>query len=651
MKCRKFRYVAILSMSFLLIGGFFFGSIAQDISYICNWPSGESYKPLCSPAEYSYGLTYAMGSLWLADRDTSTVYRIDPTDGSVIQEFRVAAIRPTDITFDGSHLWIASELRNSLFRIDPVTGEVSKSIPSPAPRPAGLAWDGQYLWCASRKSNSLYKINPTSGEILSQIEDIWTPDDVGWALPRSPRGLMWWEGSLYHIDSVRGRIYQLDPNTGHAISEIIRPTIYPRSITTDGSKVWYTDSKLGIFELSIQVSENCKYILSNPEDWSIRYALKRTNIGEAVGKDYGIRLGVPRSFPHQHVMSVQYNPEPARYVVDRYGQQIAIFEFGDVEPGESVTIEARYEVRLWHINYIIDLDQVGGLDDLPADVKALYTCDGEKYQIDNPVIIEAAGEAVGDETNPYLMAVRIHDYVADKLDYGDGPTGWGDAPSVLQKGEGQCSEHTFCVIALARAVGLPACFNGSTVLRREGADTIGHRWAEIFIPNYGWIPFDATKDGGEGKLGHLYVGTQPAAFVLVTGGGMDKYLHHTYLDCGTWCGSEVRIDRDWKFSWEELENCTGEATVVRRLEDREYTVLYGSASNWNDTLLQIKTIKEPIDARCVGIAVLIDKNGREELIRDTLHLASGVGSKLVTLGAITDAIRVKDVSISYPESE
>ncbi|MCK4394473.1 hypothetical protein KAX17_16340, partial [Candidatus Bipolaricaulota bacterium] len=75
------------------------------------------------------------------------------------------------------------------------------------------------------------------------------------------------------------------------------------------------------------------------------------------------------------------------------------------------------------------------------------------------------------------------------------------------------------------------------------------------------------------------------------------------------------------------------------------------ASNWNDTLLQIKTIKEPIDARCVGIAVLIDKNGREELIRDTLHLASGVGSKLVTLGAITDAIRVKDVSISYPESE
>ena len=78
--------------------------------------------------------------------------------------------------------------------------------------------------------------------------------------------------------------------------------------------------------------------------------------------------------------------------------------------------------------------------------------------------------------------------------------GWNIAPTVLDRGTGSCSEYTFVYIAMCRAAGIPARYVGSIVTRGDDAswDDVFHRWVEIYLPNFGWIPVDPS--GGDSPV-------------------------------------------------------------------------------------------------------------------------------------------------------
>jgi len=516
------------------------------------WPEGRKFERIGQSAvDYSYGLTFANGVLWMADRTSGRLLMVDPADGSILSTFPVSS-KLTGVTFDGDCIWTCSESADVLFRIDPNSGEILVRLNAPGSRPAGLAWDGEALWCVDRELDAIFRIDPKDGTVLNRLSHITTPDDTVFNTPRSPRGLMWYAKSLYLVDSARRRIYQINPTTGNVISQISTPTGYPRGITTDGDRFWYTDRKLGLYEMVVQVSAGVPYILSNPTTWRVRYHLERTNQGDGTATNFRLYIGVPETLEHQEIMSTNYTPEPARFFEDAFGQRVAEFRFLRIPAHRTITIDAEYEVRLWQINYTIDLSKVGSLSEVPRDVQSLYLVDGEKYEINHPTVRAAVQEAVGDEVNPYLMALDIHDYVAEHITYGSGPSGWAAAPLVLEAGEGSCSESTFCVVAMARSAGLPARYQGGTAPRKDGVDTDGHRWAEIYIPGYGWVPFDATRDDEDEEARHWYTASRPVMLTLVRGGGTDDVLYHTYLDWGKWSGSGVKMDRDWYFEWEEL---------------------------------------------------------------------------------------------------
>jgi transglutaminase-like putative cysteine protease len=62
-------------------------------------------------------------------------------------------------------------------------------------------------------------------------------------------------------------------------------------------------------------------------------------------------------------------------------------------------------------------------------------------------------------------------------------------------GRGVCQDLTHIFITAARALQIPARYVGGYFKRADGvvAQDAGHAWAEAFVPDLGWVAFDATN--------------------------------------------------------------------------------------------------------------------------------------------------------------
>ena len=74
-----------------------------------------------------YGISYASGSIWVANTGSDSVTRINPTTNSVIASIPVAAA-PQLMTSAAGYVWVASQ-SGTLSKIDPANSTVVASIP------------------------------------------------------------------------------------------------------------------------------------------------------------------------------------------------------------------------------------------------------------------------------------------------------------------------------------------------------------------------------------------------------------------------------------------------------------------------------------------------------------------------------------------
>ncbi|EMR74853.1 hypothetical protein MBGDF03_00049 [Thermoplasmatales archaeon SCGC AB-540-F20] len=110
------------------------------------------------PAISPQGLTWDGNYLWTADRNNGKIYKINPSNGNVVDSFDSPGDHPTGLAWDGDYLWNADDGTNDIYKIDPSGGSVVCSFDGPDYYQAGLAWDGDYLWNAGDWNNKIYKI-------------------------------------------------------------------------------------------------------------------------------------------------------------------------------------------------------------------------------------------------------------------------------------------------------------------------------------------------------------------------------------------------------------------------------------------------------------------------------------------------------------
>ncbi|MEJ2050446.1 MAG: transglutaminase-like domain-containing protein, partial [Calditrichota bacterium] len=118
---------------------------------------------------------------------------------------------------------------------------------------------------------------------------------------------------------------------------------------------------------------------------------------------------------------------------------------------------------------------------------------------------------------------------------------------------------TFSFIALCRAAGLPARYVGSIVVRGDDAslDDVFHRWPEVYLPNYGWIPID--PEGGDRPLPRdqaMYIGHLSNRFLITTqGGGDSEYIGWYYNSYETYnTDPQIKMNIETFGEWEPLKN-------------------------------------------------------------------------------------------------
>ena len=434
--------------------------------------------------------------------------------GVIERTFQAPSERATGLAFHDGTLFVLAG--GTVYRVLPEDGTILGYYDAPTRSSRCLAHDGRYLWVSDRIKDELYMVQPETGKVLGIL-----------ASPGSfPVGIAWRDGFLWNVDFQKRRVYRL------------------------------------------AVHEEPMYRLSEKRHARAEYLWSLANYGPGDVTDLALNVAVPVGLPNQTLLSdPQFSQPPTRTAPDRWGQPCAMFELGRVPGGEKATVTFSIEAEVSAIRFLIVPERTGTLEDIPAEIRTRYTVDGSHYRINSPYLQETVKRIVGDERNPYWIARKIYDFVIDSLEY-QMIGGWDVPEVVLKRGSGSCSEYTYSFVALCRAAGLPARYQGSVVVRGDDAsiDEAFHRWAQVYLPNYGWVPVDANRGDRKSPADQARgFGELSNRFLITTqGGGDSEFLGWGYNSLSTYkTTGYCHVTEDQFGFWEPVEEAQGSLEAAR----------------------------------------------------------------------------------------
>jgi transglutaminase-like putative cysteine protease len=119
------------------------------------------------------------------------------------------------------------------------------------------------------------------------------------------------------------------------------------------------------------------------------------------------------------------------------------------------------------------------------------------------------------DDSPAATARAIYDWVVDNVEYKKVGTGWGNGDTFWACNEryGNCTDFHALFIALARSEGIPARFEmGFPIAQDSDKGDVGgyHCWVQVWLPERGWVPIDASEAAKHPEQRELLFGAQPA---------------------------------------------------------------------------------------------------------------------------------------------
>jgi transglutaminase-like putative cysteine protease len=240
---------------------------------------------------------------------------------------------------------------------------------------------------------------------------------------------------------------------------------------------------------------------------------------QPVWDSHNVLRASPCSDEHQIVLSYKLQVTPAARVVsylDYYGTRVDLF--GVARPHRELEVAAEMRVAMHGSARAQPPDARGSRLDPPFAgahheylVRSAHTDFAESLRRE---ALEVAA-ACGDDASAIGSALAAH--VTKSFHYMPGSTHVGIDVNELQRARrGVCQDFAHYLIALCRAVELPARYVSGYLFAERGDESAEpqrgevtvqtHSWVEIALPGVGWWPLDPTNSLAVGarhvKIGH-----------------------------------------------------------------------------------------------------------------------------------------------------
>ena len=236
-----------------------------------------------------------------------------------------------------------------------------------------------------------------------------------------------------------------------------------------------------------------------------------------LGKTYKISFVtlVPQTIPDRQTISrIYYSPKPSR-IFSRNGNQYAEFVF--VNPKRYVKIKIKVKAELFEYNLMTAIKKG---EKTPANnLELAEFLKQEKYIEKNDTRLREAAKGIEGRVE-IEKVLNIYDYVTDNMEYAIVNNKALGAVNALIHGKGDCTEYSDLFVALCRAKNIPArVITGYRVDRNSTSPK--HNWTEVYLQNYGWVPFDPSNGD---------VGNAPGKGRVLNTGSVYFYYSHIRND-------------------------------------------------------------------------------------------------------------------------
>ncbi len=231
--------------------------------------------------------------------------------------------------------------------------------------------------------------------------------------------------------------------------------------------------------------------INTPKTLRITYRL--TVKAGAVPPGETIRAWLPYPHAAERQVLVQWvTNDPPLYVLSPTNAALAsVYLEKPALAGQPTTFLVVFDYTTRGAYQLIDPQRVRPV---PANDPALapFLAERPPHLVFDDTIRALSREIVAEETNPYLKARRIYQWI-------DRHIPWANAREystleslpryALVHRHGDCGIQTMLLITLCRLNGIPARWISGWM---TGPDKNMHDWAEVYFEPYGWVPADAA---------------------------------------------------------------------------------------------------------------------------------------------------------------
>lgn len=245
--------------------------------------------------------------------------------------------------------------------------------------------------------------------------------------------------------------------------------------------------------------------------------------------------------PYQDVLEETISPIGYEIVTDQYNNEFLKYTFHNLAPNETRNLNFEYKMQINSVKFDLSSCQGQSIND--------YLSPEQYIESDNPEIINLAQQITQNSANQCQASKSIYNWVADNISYPQYFSYANGALWALQNRQGDCTEFADLFVALNRAIGIPARFvEGLTYAsdQETEASNMKHDWAQVYLPNIGWMPVDPTF-GRSPSQRDRYFAALPANHAFLTIGQNLEILNNYYFYYYEYNGSTVETAQEnWR---------------------------------------------------------------------------------------------------------